>query len=292
MELALWVPLLIIFASALLAAIVKRYTRDICLKAFHKSFVLLKLKDGRWISGDLLVYSNCLELNYRSFQPLGEHYQKLSYVLYEHNLDSIDRILRPSPKTGTKARREWDREISRLQYPSAMRRARRKIRNIFNMLRDAFAQAVTLIFGAVKRRTRLGAIPVDESRIGEMGRSLISVVPNAYEPVLEKYLGHHVVIETLLAENKPVEQSGILQEYSSKYLLTRDVDLLPETPAEVLRQGPFEEQFDVIFPRPANVVRHLAAERKPENMPHEGTAGESLPAAHSPDNFTRSNKRE
>jgi hypothetical protein len=257
MDLNLWVPLLLIFASALLGAIVKRYTRDPCLKAFHRSFVSLKLKDGRWIDGGLLVYSNCLELIYQTAQLLADKHRKVTYVLYEHNLDSIERILRPSPRTGTKARRDWDREISRLQHPSFLRSSQRKIRNLFNMLRDAFTQSLSVIFGAVKRRGRFGTGPVDDARIGEMGKHLISVVPNAYEPILEKYLGRRIVVETLQAEAKSIEQIGVLQEYSSKYLLVRDVELLPEIPplGEPALQS---KEFDVVFPRPANVVRHLA----------------------------------
>jgi hypothetical protein len=251
----------LIFASALVGAVVKRYTRDPCLKVFHKSFVYLRLKDGRWIAGDLIVYSNCLEISYRTSQILGDRYHKLTYVLYEHNLDGVDRVLRPSPRLGTEARREWDREIDRLQNPSLLRRARRRIRNLFNMLRDAFAQSLTLIFGAMKSRTRLGTVAVADAQIGEMGKSLISVVPNAYEPILEKYLGHRTVVETLQVDAKPIEQSGILQEYSSKYLLVRDVALLPEMPPGIAEESSFDSQFDVVFPRPANVIRHLAKVR-------------------------------
>lgn len=47
MELSFWLPLFLLFASALVAAIVKRYSKDMCLKIFHRSFVFVKLKNGR-----------------------------------------------------------------------------------------------------------------------------------------------------------------------------------------------------------------------------------------------------
>lgn len=254
--LAFWLPLVLIFGSAMVAAIVKRYTKDPCLKILHKSFVFLRLKDGRWISGDLLVYSNCLELRYREPEFLGRSHKKLSYVLYEHNLDSIERVLRPSPREGTEERIVWEKEIERLRQPGILRRTRRKLRNVFNMLRDAVTQSITLIFGAMKKRTRLAAVPMDEGKVGEVGRTLISAVPNAYEPVLEKYLGQQVVVETLRPDGL-IEQSGVLQEYSAKYVLARDVTLLPETPPQV-PENLFDKRFDVAFPRSVSLVRSLA----------------------------------
>jgi hypothetical protein len=256
-ELSFWFPLFLIFASALLAAVIKRYTKDPCLKIFHRSFVFLKLRDGRWIYGDLFVYSNSLEVRYRTPAGWTEGYEKLSYVLYENNLDSVDRVLRPSPRPGTRARQEWDREIERLQNPSAFRQLSRKIRNLFNMLRDAFAQAIVIIFGTVRRRTRLANVQVDEGKVGEMGRTLVSAVANAYEPILEEYLGHPVVVETAVTDAQIVEQSGVLQEYSAKYLLARDVEFLRELPPQ-MPTDLASDQFDVVFARQWNLVRHLA----------------------------------
>ena len=261
-ELAFWAPLVVIFGSALLAAIIKRYTKDACLKEFHDCFVFLRLKNGHWIPGELRVYSNCLEVRYRESQPFGENFQKLSYVLYEDNLDNIDRVLRPSLKEGTPERERWHREIQRLRHPSPLRVAGRRIRNLFNMLRDAIAQSIQILFGAWKKTSRFATVQFDEGKVGEMGRTLISAVPNAYEPILEKYLGHLVVIETLVAD-KVVEQKGILQEYSSKYILARDVEFLPELPPQLAALQMYDERFDVVFPRPANSIRHLAEERKP-----------------------------
>lgn len=261
-ELVFWIPLIVIFGSALLAAIIKRYTKDPCLKEFDGCFVFIRLKDGRWIAGELVVYPNCLEVLYREGQPFAGSFQKVSHVLYEDNLLNVDRLLRPSSREGTPERERWQKEIQRLRQPSARRLAGRRVRNLFNMLRDAFAQSLQLVFGAWKRRSRFAALPMDEGRVGEMGRTLISAVPNAYEPILEKYLGRLVVIESL-AEQKVVEQKGVLQEYSSRFILARDVEFLPELPPQFTSMQSFDERFDVVFPRPANVVRNLAEEVRP-----------------------------
>jgi hypothetical protein len=257
MDTGLWLPLLIIFASATIAAIVKRHTKDACLKLCARTFVFLKLKSGEWIWGDMIVYPNALQLFYREPEPFAQTHQKLSYILYEQHMDSIERILRPSPADGTPAQQEWAREVLRLQHPSILRLAQRRFRNMFNMLRDAFTQSISTIFGIAKQKTWLGKVPVADERVNELGKSLISMVPNAYEPVLEEYLGERVVVESL-KDAKVLEESGILQEYTSKFVLVRDVDALLEAPPKTSVDSLFGQKFDVIYSRSISTVRHLA----------------------------------
>ena len=85
----------------------------------------------------------------------------------------------------------------------------------------------------------------------------MTVIPNAYEPILEGYLGERVVVETIQTD-KTLEQVGVLQEYSSKYVLVRDVEYLPEPPPKVDSIGTQSAKFDVAFVRPISNVRHLA----------------------------------
>jgi hypothetical protein len=263
MDLALWIPLVVLFASALIGAWVRRYSKDTCLKLLQGSLVYILLKDRRWVWGHLNVFSNALELIFTKGEDLHGRFEKRSYIFYEHNLETIELIVRPSPAEGTDECKQWRREIRLLQNPPLHRRWRRKMRNIFNMLRDAFAQSITMIFGAVKRKGGVGNLPIEEAKVGEVGKTLITVVPNAYEPVLEKYLGHKVVVETPAPENNLFEQVGILQEYTAKYILVRDVDDLPELPPQE-NNAPFaNKNFDVVFPRPASTLRHLAVEKRP-----------------------------
>jgi len=258
MDISFWLPLLVLFAGAVIGAIVRRHAKDECLKIFHESFVFVRLKDGKWIWGKLIVYANGLELLYSDPDPLGTEYRKLSYVIYDYNMETIDRIVRPSPKPGTTAAEEWKREIRALQYPNFGQRFARQVRNTFNMLRDAVAQSIGMIFGAVKKRNaHLSQLSVDDN-VTQVGKTLISIVPSAYEPVLEKYLGQKVVVETPLPD-KVIEQIGILQEYNGKYVLVRDVVLMHEFPPGVNSAAVPPERFDVVFPRPAHVIRHLAS---------------------------------
>jgi hypothetical protein len=256
-DIGFWAPLIIIFVSAIIAAVVKRHTKDSCLKRCQGSFVFLKLKTGRWVWGDMSVYPNALEIRYREPEPFAQKYEKLSYILYEQNMESIERILHPSPVDGTPAHDAWMREVRRLQHPSPLRLIQRRLRNIFNMLRDAFTQSIATIFGMAKQRTWLGKVPVADDKVSEVGKTLISIVPNAYEPVLEVYRGQRVVVETLI-QDKHFEETGILQEYTSRFILVRDVDTIHEAPPKTTIDALFGQKFDVIYTRTLSTVRHRA----------------------------------
>jgi hypothetical protein len=269
MDAAIWIPIAVLFLSALVGALVRRHTKDSCLRVFQGSFVYVKLKSGRWIWGNLIVYSNALELEYSAGVDLNSTFEKRSYIFFEHELDSIERVVRPSPKEGTSQHYQWLEEIQQLQNPSPRRRFQRKIRNVFNMLRDAFAQSVSMIFGAIKQKTSLAKIPIADDKVGEVGKTLITVIPNSYEPILEKYLGRWVVVQTPI-DKEIHEQAGILQEYTSKYALVRDVEYLKEPPPQAPGIPGSGANFDVAFSRPLNAIRHVAVRLpgKPSSPPN------------------------
>jgi hypothetical protein len=253
-DLALWIPIILLFSCALLGAVVRMRSRDACLKRFHGSVIFARMKDGRWICGRLSVYATCLEVHLMNRLVSGR-YAKRTHVLYEGNIMELERIVRASPRPGSQEHDAWREEIDRLQHPSPLERIDRHIRNLFSVLRDAFAQAIPLIFGAVKRRTFLGRVPVQDDRVNEMGKTLIDAVPYAYEPILERYRGRHVVIEKTGQPGD--EQVGLLQEYTAKFLLTRDLENLQELPPHPPIPLKSDDRFDVIFPRQIHVVRHL-----------------------------------
>ena len=130
-------------------------------------------------------------------------------------------------------------------------RLNRTLWNGFNTLRDAVSQSVGLLLGTLKSKTSMGKVKSADKRAGEIGNTLISSVPNAYEPVLEKYLGKTVVVEMLEGDGVQ-EFTGLLQEYSGAYLLLRDVTLK----LDVKKDEELPCRFDVIFPRKRALVRH------------------------------------
>jgi len=90
-----------------------------------------------------------------------------------------------------------------------------------------------------------------------MQSNLTEMVPNAWEPILEKYLGQRVAIEREI-EGAIFSESGILEDYSSKYLLLRDVCISEPALKEHLFDLGCTDQcaFDALYTRPKAVLRY------------------------------------
>jgi hypothetical protein len=247
-----WLPMLFLFVAAAVAAIVARRKRDRCLKYLDREPVFMLLDSGKWLWGRLSVYPKAMELVFESPEADADGLQKASYVLYPPEVDGIKKIIQPPPPVGTAAHRQWQEEIQRIAHPSVLRRFRRWVWNLFNTLRDAFSQALSMVLGTLKTKTSVGKVAGADKRAGEIGQVLLGAVPQAYEPILEKYLSKQVVVEMLEA-GEVVEYAGLLQEYSGKYLLLRNVKMDP--PAVSWAQ-PLPDRFDVIFPRSKALIRH------------------------------------
>lgn len=245
-----WIPMILVFVAATIAAIAARRKRDRCLKFLNLEKVLILLNSNKWLWGRLAVFPKTMELVYEAVEPDG----KASYVLYQSEIEEIKKIIQPTPDEGTPAYVVWKEEVERIANPSLFRRSKRYLWNAFNTLRDAISQSLSLLMGTLKSKTAMGKIQSADKRAGEIGNTLISSVPNAYEPVLEKYLGKTVVVE-MLEGDEVQEFTGLLQEYSGAYLLLRDVALKPD----VETGRPLPDRFDVIFPRRRALVRHCAA---------------------------------
>ena len=90
------------------------------------------------------------------------------------------------------------------------------------MLRDAFGQAAQTIIGAMSKGSSVSKVKNADKRINEMGSGLIELVPNSWEPILEKYRGQRIVTERKSVDGL-IKEAGILEDYSAKYLLVRKV---------------------------------------------------------------------
>jgi hypothetical protein len=254
---SVWILVGLIFAAALIVGLLQRHARDHCLKKFRRHYVLIELSDGSWVAGTLEVLAKSAVLSYETPQPGPEGHVELSYALYEENVAAVRLIASPVPRQGSLPHREWQKRLEQVCHPSAVSIARRSLRNGFNMIRDAFSQAIAVLVGTYKQRLPLGRIAGADAQATQVGQKLLEVVPNSYEQILEKYLFHDVVIE-IVRENQRVDRLGVLEEYSDKFLLIRDVTMLGEVPPDSVPARYESDRFDVILPRKIAHVRHLA----------------------------------
>lgn len=247
-----WLPMILLFVAATVTAIATRRKRDRCLKYFNREPVMVLMQSGKWLWGKFIAYPKAIELVFERPEKDESGYKKSSYVLYSPEVDTIKKIIQPPPKAGTKEYDRWQKEIRRISNPSIFRRFRRWVWNVFNTLRDAISQSLGMIIGTMKKSTPMGRVSGADKHAGEIGNTLLGTVPNAYEPVLEKYLSKQVIVE-MLEDGQVIEFAGLLQEYSGKYLLLRNVIYQPKG-LEVGEALP--ERFDIIFPRSKALVRH------------------------------------
>jgi small nuclear ribonucleoprotein (snRNP)-like protein len=246
-----WLPMLLLFIAATITAIAARRKRDRCLKYFNQAPVMILMQPGKWLWGRFMAYPKAMELVFDDPKADESGHAKGSYVLYTPEVEHINKILQTPPKAGTEEYQKWKKEIQRIENPSPGRRLRRWSWNVFNTLRDAVTQSLGMIMGTLKSKTAMGKVANADKRANEIGNTLLSTVPNAYEPVLEKYLSKQVIVE-MLEDGKVVEFAGLLQEYSGKYLLLRNVAYQPDIDIGTA----LPDRFDIIFPRNKALVRH------------------------------------
>ena len=254
--LAFWLPLILLFVSALLGTALKRKSRDHCLKKFEKCKVILPVQASDWQKGKLQVFAQGLELYYE--KPKDSLAGKLdSYILHPSEVDKIPYFLRPAPDEDTRDGYHWRKELERIRRPNFLDKMKRSVLNFYNMLRDAVGQASQAILGAISKDSNISKVKNSDKQINELKSGLTNLVPNAWEPVLEKYRGHRIVVERKTSKGM-VKESGILEDYSSKYLLVREVRIQDTELLDFLKNDSIRgnKKHDFIYNRSLSIIRH------------------------------------
>jgi len=109
----------------------------------------------------------------------------------------------------------------------------------------------------MSKDTTLSKIKNADKRVNELHSGLVELVPNAWEPVLEKYRGSVIVVERKTATGL-VQESGILEDYSAKYLLVREVEIQDPKLQDFLNNasGKVKKAHDVLYNRSVSMIRH------------------------------------
>ncbi|MBT3636688.1 MAG: hypothetical protein HN531_07100 [Opitutae bacterium] len=229
------------------------------MKKFQESKVVLPSGQDQWERGVLRVFAQGIELAYEKGrrEDLGV---VESLVLHPSEVDGIAYMLRPAPAPDTRAGVEWERELERIRIPSFRDTVIRAALNFYNMLRDAFGQASQAILGAISKDSSMGKVKNADKHANEIGSGLTDLVPNAWEPILEKYRGHQVVVERK-TKSGLIKESGVLEDYSSKYILLREVVVRDEKLLDYLeKQGAKRDaKNDILYSRSNAIVRHTVS---------------------------------
>ena len=88
--------------------------------------------------------------------------------------------------------------------------------------------------------------------VSRMKQDLISSAGTSYEPLLEKYIGHGVVLE-MIAGDKLCEYRGVLKDYTADFIEIMDVDYSQGGAGAA-------KKADIVVRRKNGLVRHFAEE--------------------------------
>jgi hypothetical protein len=124
------------------------------------------------------------------------------------------------------------------------------------MFKDAIVQTLNAILGYRAAQDPQNVMLSKHKEFTSSGAQwLSSAVGNAYEPILERYIGQYVVLEILRGEEVE-EEHGILKEYSARYIELLNGKI--EVPIQMyLKERPSSDESPVQIERTGRVI-HVA----------------------------------
>lgn len=247
-----YLTLLFIFLTAIVTTLVTKWSRDKCLKLFHRYHITLERGRGQTIWGTLKVFSNGLEVMYDHAYTDTRGRRKTSYMLYQPEVDQqVLSVVRFNDELDEAQQARRRRQIRRSFNPGPIRRMWRKVRNLVNTLRDAFGQAIGAAVGQFQRMHPATALSSQAGQMTQIGQVLVGKFGNAYEPLLEQYIGQPVILDVqdpIDPNNIRRSFTGYLVDYTAHFVAVFNVDHTADEPVEL--RLPDIEQGAVLPPIP------------------------------------------
>jgi len=244
------VTIIFIVLSTLIAAFIRRRKRDKCLKDFADCMTTIEDTTGKTIWGRLSVENTGLEFVYSQKHEDADGHIETSYILYKHEYAKIAAMIRYHDQLSESNKKRREEKLRKTYHPTFLRRLKRRVLNIFKMVRDSVMEVVNMLISQARKVTpAAGVLKTQDKYVSQMKQELMGAVGTSYEPLLEKYIGHKVVLE-MVKGDKILEYSGVLKEYTADFLELMDVNYRPK-PDEPGRIA------DLIVLRKYGLVRHL-----------------------------------
>lgn len=248
-----YLTLLFIFLTAVVTALVTKWARDKCLKFFHHYHVTLERTRGQTSWGRLRVFSTGVEIVYD--HPYVDHRgrKKTSYLIYQQELEQqLLSVLRYHDELDEAHQKKRLRQVHRTFNPGPLRRFNRGVRNLINTLRDAFNAAIGAVVGQYQRMNPASAVLSTQGQnVTQIGQTLLGRFANAYEPLLEQYIGRSVILDVadpVNPNNATVQYAGYLADYTTNFVALFNVE--HKTAEEVGLTLPDVQWGEVLPPMP------------------------------------------
>ena len=244
------ITIVFIIISTVVAAFIRGRSKDRCLRSFSQDMVTLEERTGKTIWGGLRVENTGLELVYSTKHKDKCGHDETSYILYKHEYPNIQALIRYHDELDEHTKKERDKELEDTYHPTKLKRLKRRIRNLFNTVRDSVLEVVNLLMGQAKRTSSAGAMLSSQDKyVSQIKQELVGSIGTSYEPLLERHIGKRVVLELTKAD-KTFEYPGVLKDYTAEFIEIMDVDY------RVKEDQPARKADLVIF-RKYGIIRHL-----------------------------------
>lgn len=252
-----YLTLLFIFLAAIVTTFVTRWSKDKCLAMFRGYHVTLTRVKGQTVWGTLKVFSSGLEVEYDApYRDLRGHL-KTSLMFYQPEIESgVLCVCRYHGELDEAGQRLRTRQVKRAFNPGPVRRTWRWIRNLVNTLRDAVNTAIGAAVNQLARVNPSSVLTTQTGSVTQIGQALVTRFGNAYEPLLEQYIGKPVIVDVtdpLNPAGSPVQFTGFLADYTQTYVAVLGVEhrvceriemVLPDVGGAEVKEGGAEARLE------------------------------------------------
>src|SRR5437667_5613118 len=223
-----YLTLLVIFLTAVITTILSKRTRDKCLKFFSGYHVTLERMRGQTSWGTLRVFSSGVEIVFDHPYLDTRGRKKTSFLLYGNEIEpQLLCLLRYHDELSERAKNAREKQVRRTFNPGPLRRLWRGVRNFVNTLRDAFNAAIGAVVTQYSRVNPTSAVLTQGTQVTQIGQTLLGRFANAYEPLLEQYIGQPVILDVadpINPNNATVEYTGYLADYTQQFIAVFNVE--------------------------------------------------------------------
>ncbi len=255
---SLTITIILVLAAIIIGIISRKRSKDRCLLDFDKSPVTIEKIDGTVLAkGVLKVKTTGMIINFPKTIKTHSGFLISSYLLYKYEFDLIQAIIRPHEELSEKGLSKRNNKLRKTYRPSLFRKIIRKIRNLFNALKDSFLEIMNISLSYLTARKTALLTPHDKY-VRKLNNNLLESVGMSHEPLIEPFIGHYVVFELIKSKEK-IKLSGVLKDYTKDYIEITDVKYtMPE------EKEP--QMVDMIVPQKLAVIRHFSG-KIPYNFP-------------------------
>ena len=237
------ITIITIISVTFLSAFIKGRKKDRCLKKIDGYYVYVYNSKEKIIWGRSEIESNSIIIDFETAKKSDNK----KFILYKDEFKNMQLIMRLHKYFDEKQKLKREKLYNKILKPGFISRFKRKISNIFATTKDAVTEIINLFIASAKTMGPMKVLGAQSKQIDKLKNdSLTNITSNAYEPIWERYIGKCVEIEIL--EDKLINITGILVEYSESYILIYDSII------EGIEQ---EEPHDLIISRNYGTIRHI-----------------------------------